>query len=119
MYSGGILTVMVADFNRSIQFYTETVGLTLKHRYGDGWAEIEAPGLQIGLHPQHGAPTASGASHLSVGLQVDDLEAAMAELEGRGITFTRTQQGEGARFAYFADPDGTTLYLMELDRRYA
>ena len=51
MFTGGILTVMVSDFNRSVQFYTETLGLALKMRAGDGWAEIEAPACRSACTP--------------------------------------------------------------------
>ena len=114
MFGNANLTVMVADFNRAVQFYTEAVGLTLRRREGDGWAEVEAPGLTIGLHPRPpGMPAASGPSHLSVGLTVANLEAAMEQLKARGVQFSGVQDGEGARFAHFADPDGTALYLAQ------
>jgi catechol 2,3-dioxygenase-like lactoylglutathione lyase family enzyme len=114
MYTGGILTIMVSDFDRAVRFYTETLGLTLKLRAGDGWAEVEAPGVQIGLHAAgpHG-PQPGGAGGMSLGLQVDDLEQAMATLRERGVEFAPPTQGEGARFAFFHDPDQTPLYLWE------
>jgi catechol 2,3-dioxygenase-like lactoylglutathione lyase family enzyme len=114
MYTGGILTVMVSDFDRAVRFYTETLGLTLKMRAGDGWAEIEAPGVQIGLHAAgpHG-PQPGGASGMSLGLMVDDLDEAAATLRARGVEVAPPTQGEGARFAFFKDPDQTPLYLFE------
>ena len=45
------ITVMVADMDNAVRFYTETLGLKLEHRYENHYAEIEAPGLRIGLHP--------------------------------------------------------------------
>jgi len=46
------VTVMVSNLDRAIQFYTESLGLTLKNRYGAHWADIEGPGIVIGLHLQ-------------------------------------------------------------------
>ena len=114
MYTGGNLTVMVSDFNRAVQFYTETLGLTLKARMGDGWASIEAPGVSIGLHAAgpHG-PQPGGGGGMSIGLQVADLEAAMATLQQRGVAFAPPSDGQGVRFAFFTDPDQTPLYLWE------
>ena len=114
MYTGGNLTVMVSDFDRAVRFYTETLGLTLKMRAGDGWAEIAAPGVSIGLHAagSHG-PQPGGGGGMSLGLQVDDLDSAMATLRARGVEFAPPTQGEGARFAFFHDPDQTPLYLFE------
>jgi catechol 2,3-dioxygenase-like lactoylglutathione lyase family enzyme len=111
MYRGGLLTIMVSDFNRAVQFYTETLGLQLKARYGDEWAEVQAPGLAIGLHPGRRGGAGSGGGELSIGLEVEDLEAAMATLEARGVQFQGIR-GDGAFcLAHFADPDGTALYL--------
>lgn len=58
-----------------------------------------------------------GASH--VAFQVDDIEAAKAELERRGVEFYSgvnvVDDGvlAGWRWVYFADPDGYPLELVE------
>jgi predicted enzyme related to lactoylglutathione lyase len=114
MLGNALLTVMVADFDKAVKFYTEAVGLPLRRREGDGWAEVQAPGLTIGLHPRlPDMPASGGPNHLSVGFAVENLEAAMAELEARGVKFSGVQDGQGVRFAHFADPDGTPLYLAQ------
>ncbi len=117
MYKGGNLTIMVSDFNRAVRFYTETLGLTLKSRAGDGWAEIEAPGVSIGLHAagEHG-PQPGGGGGMSLGLQVDDLEQAMATLKARGVEFAPVTPGQDIQIAFFRDPDGTPLYLWAPNR---
>lgn len=51
MYKSCNVTVMVSDFDKSIKFYIDTLGLILKNRWGNEFAYIEAPGLTIGLHP--------------------------------------------------------------------
>jgi hypothetical protein len=59
-----------------------------------------------------------------LGWDVDDLDAAVDELRGRGITFTRydgMDQDEhdawtapsGTRVAWFRDPDANTLSLQQ------
>ena len=112
MYQGGNVTVMVSDMDRAVRFYTEALGLTLKLRYGDGWAEVQGPGITLGLHPARpGGPTGGQAGGLSIGLQVDDLDAAVATLEKRGVEFRGVIEGQGVRLANFQDPDGTPLYL--------
>ena len=45
------VTVMVSNMDNAIKFYSETLGFKLKARYGDHWADIEGPGIAIGLHP--------------------------------------------------------------------
>ncbi len=52
MISGGNATIIVADIDRSIRFYTEVLGLKLTNRFGNDWATVSAgEGLTIGIHP--------------------------------------------------------------------
>jgi len=116
MYTNGSTTVMVKDFDRAFRFYAETLGLPVKMRAGDEYAEVALPGLTIGLHnASHGEPT-GGAPGVQLGLQVDDLDAAMAELKTRGVTFGHVINADSRRFAYFTDPDGTSIYLAQLPK---
>lgn len=113
-YSGALMTIMVANMDQSVGFYTEKLGLALRFRAGDDWAEVNSPGVRIGLHPARaGAPGAATAA-VSLGFEVTDIDAAMAELKGRGVNFPAPVVDGGAeRIAHFADPDGTALYLFQ------
>ena len=117
MFTGGNVTLMVADFDRAVSFYTGTLGLTLKVRYGNDWAEVEAPGLTIGLHPagDHG-PAGIQARGLSIGLAVTGIEQVMAELQAKGVQFAPPGLIDTGveRLANFHDPDQTPLYLFEM-----
>ena len=114
MFTGANLTIMVSDFDRAVRFYTETLGLTLKFRAGNDWAEIEAPGVAIGLHPSGGHSATGGAGGMSLGLMVTDIESAITTLQAKGVDFPRGWQPSGnLRLAPFADPDGTPLYLFQ------
>jgi len=113
LYSEGQVTLMVPNMDEAVRFYTETLGLRLKTRYGDEFAVVEAPGLTIGLHP---LPTAqSQQTHaMSIGLGVEGLEATMKELSARGLRFIGPiREDPPIRIAYFAGPGGTPLYLCE------
>ena len=113
MMKGGNVTVMVSDVDRAVKFYTETLGLPLKARYGDAWAEVSVPGVTIGLHPRSRTATKAGGG-LSIGFQVDNLHAAMAKLKRKGVRFAPQVSADGAlRIAFFADPDENPLYLAE------
>lgn len=109
------LTLMVSDFDRSVRFYTETLGLKLKSRYENEWAEVEAPGLTIGLHPaRKPTPDPGRSESLSVGLGVDNLETAMTELKDKGVVFSPDIIEDGPlRIVYFTDPDKNPLYLCQ------
>ena len=52
MVSGGNATIIVADMDRSIRFYTEVLGLALTNRFGNDWATVSAGDFfTIGIHP--------------------------------------------------------------------
>jgi catechol 2,3-dioxygenase-like lactoylglutathione lyase family enzyme len=46
------VTIMVADLDKAVDFYTNVVGLYEDLRFGDNWAEMVTQGITIGLHPQ-------------------------------------------------------------------
>ena len=57
------------------------------------------------------------AKNTGIGFTVADLDAAHADLAARGVTFTRppTREPWGGYMAIFADPDGHTYYLDQVD----
>ncbi len=119
MINGGNTTLYVADFNRSVDFYTETLGLKLSMRASDHWAEIDAgPGVMIGLHPVVPGKTAEAGTvgSMAIGFNVTEpLEDVMATLTERGVVFPAPiVEDEFVRFAYFADPDGNPLYITQV-----
>ena len=111
----GNITVMVSDFDRAVRFYTETLGMNLRSRYESEWAEVEAGGFVIGLHPARHGQSVPTNDALSIGLEVDDIDAAVRELGGRGVAFPRGVKDDGGvRLAPFADADGYPLYLCQV-----
>ena len=113
MFSESQITVMVPDMDEAVRFYTEKLRLSLKARYGNEFAVVEAPGLTIGLHPR--PKDASAASHpASIGLGVASLESAMTELTARGVHFPSAMaEDPPIRIAHFTDPGGMPMYLVE------
>ena len=86
--------------------------------WGKDFAELEMSGINIGLHPatQKGpAPGVKGA--ISIGLEVDDLDAEMARLKAKGVVFQGNVAEDGpVRLAFFGDPDGNPIYLTQVKR---
>jgi catechol 2,3-dioxygenase-like lactoylglutathione lyase family enzyme len=111
------VTVMVASIERAVRFYTHALGLALRHRRNDEYAEVEAAGLTLALMASERSthPGAAPAPvHCSIGFDVERLEGAMLVLRERGVAFApEIAEGDRERIAYFADEDGTPLFLRE------
>jgi catechol 2,3-dioxygenase-like lactoylglutathione lyase family enzyme len=117
MIAGGSPTIYVSDMDAAVGFYTGVLGLRLEFRAGDHWASIDAgAGLRIGLHPAgEQAPQPGTAGSITIGLLVDEpIEAVVAQLTGRGVSFAGPVRAERMlKLAFFHDPDGNELYLAE------
>jgi catechol 2,3-dioxygenase-like lactoylglutathione lyase family enzyme len=112
------VTVMVTDMKRAVRFYVDVLGLELKANYGDQYAQVASPGVMIGLHPMAKEDLRPGGSgNVSVGFGVESLAAAMSDLKAKGVQFSRVVEDRPTKLAFFADPDGNTLYLSETARR--
>lgn len=124
MIHGGVMTVFVSDMDRAVAFYAETLGLTLKGRWGDKWASLDAgDGLMIGLHPKSdNAPPPGTSGAISIGLNVTrPIAEVRAALQGKGVAFRGpvVEDAEGGiLLAFFGDPDGNDLYLYEMKQTY-
>jgi predicted enzyme related to lactoylglutathione lyase len=102
-----------SDMDRAVRFYGRVLGLRLVHQDQAKWAEFDAGPLRLALHSavEDRAPEPGG----TVVFRVDDLDAARAEIEGRGAEFEEPAgEIEGyARFASLRDPDGNRVDLIE------
>ena len=104
------VTVMVSDMDRAIAFYTKILGLKLVQRFGNHWADIQAPGIAIGLHPSD--PKRNISDNLQIGIAVKDTAEAVKTLEERGVVFEHSSEDDVQTFP-FKDPDGNSLYLIK------
>jgi catechol 2,3-dioxygenase-like lactoylglutathione lyase family enzyme len=110
-----VVGIPSTDVERSRQFYVDTLGLrpddNARYEFwvGDTCFAIWTP-TWFGVEYQ---PQANSI----VLLQVDDVRAARAELESRGVQFEGETFDTGVcHMANFADPDGNPLTLH---KRYA
>ncbi|MCB0707755.1 MAG: VOC family protein [Saprospiraceae bacterium] len=104
------VNMMVSNMDEAIDFYQNKLGLELTSRYGDHYAEIQAPDLLIGLHPT--SEKIVKGNNLSIGFGVVEFDATIKELESNGIGFKMEQDG-WIRLAYFTDLDDNQLFLAE------
>lgn len=115
--SGGNVSIYVSDMDRAIAFYTQAVGLKLRVRIANEWAELDAGGgLTVGLHPANPASAQPGTvGAINIELAVDDLDAEVAALQERGVRFPGAiQEYENVRLATFLDPDQNVLLLAQV-----
>lgn len=104
------VNIMVSDMDQAISFYIDKLDLTLLNRYGNHYAEVDANGFMIGLHPNN-QNTKTG-NNISIGLGVYNFNQTIADLEAKGIVFKLENDGY-IRLAHFSDPDGNLLFLAE------
>ena len=98
----------VADMDRAVAFYRDTVGLELKFSSPE-WSEFATGTTTLALHPAS-AENPAGTTHL--GLHSDDIAAAHRSLTAAGVRFTRVPTPEhGITLAEFVDSEGARVSL--------
>ena len=132
-----VVALPVADVDRAKRFY-ENLGWRLDADFvvGESFRAIQLtpPGSQCSIHFGKGITTAAPGSAQRMFLVVDDLEAARADLIGRGVDvgepFHFAEIGgpplPGAdperrtymSYAAFNDPDGNGWLLQEITTRF-
>jgi catechol 2,3-dioxygenase-like lactoylglutathione lyase family enzyme len=112
------VAIPVTDYDASAEFYGGTLGLPFVKRWGEMPAgEFQAGNLTLALLQPEAFGQEFRTSTSWVALQVDDVEATRADLEGQGVEFLRDTIDSGVcHMAVFTDPDGNTLLLHH---RYA
>lgn len=131
-YKLELVIVPVTDVDRAKAFYTEKMGFTLDvdHRAGDSFRVVQMtpPGSACSISVGVGITDAAPGSLRGLHLVVNDIEAARAELAGRGVAtgeivhFEAGQQAPGpdpqrsdyGSFLFFGDPDGNSWVVQEV-----
>ena len=113
--------VNVSDMGRSVAFYRDTLGLSLKFE-SPGWTEFQTGATTLALHlapPSDGQGAAQAgptAGSCSIGFSVSGLDAIFSELQSRGARFVMpptVRDNEGIRLAVCIDPDGLAISFAE------
>jgi glyoxylase I family protein len=112
----------VTDVQRSIDFYTETLGFNLDRQHLPAFGQVSVGDLKLVLS----GPGASGSRPMPDGrpqepggwnrvmLEVKDLPARITELQDRGVRFRNEMEaGPGGRQIQIEDPDGNPIELFE------
>jgi catechol 2,3-dioxygenase-like lactoylglutathione lyase family enzyme len=115
--TGGNATIFVSDMDKAVDFYTRVLGMKLRMRAENFWAEVQAGAtLVIGLHPASPSAEPPGTpGAIQIGLTVSiPLEEVGKRLASHGVQFQGSIIDDGpGRFASIRDPDGNKIYFWE------
>jgi catechol 2,3-dioxygenase-like lactoylglutathione lyase family enzyme len=112
------IAIPTRDFEKADEFYADVLGLRRSKRWGNMPAgEFETGTLTIALMQSDAFGLEFQPHTHPVALHVEDVHAARAELEAKGVTFPADTIDSGVCFmAHFSDPDGNSLMFHH---RYA
>ena len=104
------VAVPSTDWQRSRAFYVETLGLQPDATgQGEFWIGRQCFGI---YEPTNFGFEFAPQTSAHIAMHVDDVAAARAELEARGVEFQGETLDTGVcHMAFFADPDGNALML--------
>jgi catechol 2,3-dioxygenase-like lactoylglutathione lyase family enzyme len=129
-----LVLIPVTDVDRAKAFYEQQAGfkLDVDHRAGDSFrvVQLTPPGSACSVSFGVGITTADPGQARGLHLVVTDIDAARAELTGRGVEVSEIRHmsesgwipgvdpkhADYNSFADFADPDGNTWVLQEVRR---
>ncbi len=113
----GTVAVPVADPERAIAFYVDTLGFEKRRDFpfgqGARWVEVAPAGAAttIALAPPGGVATGVDTG---IRLSTADCEADHRDLQGRGVDVGEIMRWPGVPPMFtLHDPDGNTLYVVE------
>jgi catechol 2,3-dioxygenase-like lactoylglutathione lyase family enzyme len=111
----GQIAVHVNDITKSTEFYRDILGMNLIFE-APNLAFFENGEVRLMLGSAEGEPHGDRAA---VYYRVDDIDTAFVELKTRGVEFSdephliHEAEGYSLRMAFFKDPDGNQLAIMD------
>ncbi|MCP4383522.1 MAG: VOC family protein [Hyphomicrobiales bacterium] len=114
--------VPVADLKKAVHWYEGTLGFDPGQRFGGGVFYNAGDGTQFQLYE---TPNAGKNPATLMGFLTSDIVADVRDLKARGIVFEEYDvpglktvesiaDSDGARAAWFKDPDGNILGFLQL-----
>ena len=116
-----LVGVPVTDVDRAKAFYVDQVGFNADHDHVVSdtlrFVQLTPPGSGCSITIGTGISEMEPGSLKGLQLVVDDIEAAQAELRGRGVQTTDVDDMPWGRFIFFSDPDGNSWAIQQLPPR--
>jgi methylmalonyl-CoA/ethylmalonyl-CoA epimerase len=112
----GQIALAVGDVDRAEAFYRDVLGLRKLYRFGD-LTFFDCAGVRLMLEKAHAPENIPKSSVIY--FRCADIALAVRELEQRGVTFSSKphliakMDDHDLWMAFFTDPDGHTLALMQ------
>ena len=113
--------IAVKDIDRAKKFYADTLGLKAKESMGGEVLEVKSGDTTFEVYRSEFAGTNKATA---LNFEVDDINKEVRDLKEKGIFFEHYEVegltpkgdifvGEGIKTAWFKDPDGNILSLIE------
>jgi len=116
-----LVSVPVSDVDRAKAFYVERAGFVADHDHQVSdelrFVQLTPPGSACSIALGAGLSEAAPGSVQGLQLVVDDIEAAHAELEERGVQVSDVQDFPWGKFVFFQDPDGNGWAVQQIPDR--
>jgi predicted enzyme related to lactoylglutathione lyase len=113
-----LVQVPVSDVDRAKDFYVTKAGFTLDHDHTVSdeirFVQITPPGSAASISIGRGLSDAAPGSVKGLQLVVTDIDAAHADLAGRGVDVSDVQDFPWGRFVFFEDPDGNSWAVQQI-----
>jgi predicted enzyme related to lactoylglutathione lyase len=116
-----LVAIPVSDVDRAKAFYTEQAGFNADHDHTVSdelrFIQLTPPGSACSITIGRGITDMPPGSAQGIQMVVSDIEAAHAELAGRGVEVSEVQQFPWGSFVFFKDPDGNGWAVQQLPPR--
>jgi catechol 2,3-dioxygenase-like lactoylglutathione lyase family enzyme len=117
-YKLELVAVPVSDVDRAKAFYTEQAGFNADHDHQVNedlrFVQLTPPGSACSIAIGTGVTDVEPGSVQGLQLVVSDIEAAHADLSGRGVEVSPVQDFPWGRFVFFKDPDGNGWAVQQI-----
>jgi catechol 2,3-dioxygenase-like lactoylglutathione lyase family enzyme len=111
-----MIVLYVEDMAAAVAFYRDGLGLAVADQSA-GWSRLACGDASVGLHAIYRGVDERPFAHAGLNLEVDDLEAAIAQARAHGATLLAVREPDRPglpRLAVLRAPDGNGFELRQL-----